>query len=190
MRRCGSCQLCCKLLAVKSGWVGPGTNTFHGLEKPAGVRCQHQRAGKGCAIYEVRPHCCEAFVCWWLAGDDAHDLPRPDRGHFVVDISPDVIWVNGQRALVLQVWIDPAFPDAHRHPGLRAFLARQAADNGMAALIRYDSRRAMLLLAPCLSPTGAWYEGESMCANRTETTAAERAEAMRAAGLRLEVNGA
>jgi hypothetical protein len=42
-RRCGDCQLCCKLLPTRE------------VNKPANTRCQHQRAHKGCAIYEVWP---------------------------------------------------------------------------------------------------------------------------------------
>jgi len=41
MRQCGGCTLCCKLLPVPP------------LEKLAGQRCQHQRHGKGCAVYET-----------------------------------------------------------------------------------------------------------------------------------------
>ena len=40
MRQCGDCQLCCKLLPVKS------------LAKLAGDRCSHQKHHKGCDVYK------------------------------------------------------------------------------------------------------------------------------------------
>lgn len=62
-RHCGSCSLCCKLLAIPA------------LDKPGGKWCQHCAPGRGgCTIYDQRPHVCHQFACQWLTdsllGDD------------------------------------------------------------------------------------------------------------------------
>ena len=49
-RRCGDCQLCCKLLPVRE------------LSKGASERCRHQRVGKGCTVY--RQPGMPDNVCW------------------------------------------------------------------------------------------------------------------------------
>jgi len=79
-RQCGDCQLCCKLLPVKS------------LAKLAGQRCSHQKHHKGCAVYKqlgrVSPEC-RLWNCRWLVADDTAELSRPDRSHYVLDLMPD-----------------------------------------------------------------------------------------------------
>ncbi|MEZ5743057.1 MAG: hypothetical protein R3D89_04835 [Sphingomonadaceae bacterium] len=64
-RECGSCSMCCKLLAIAE------------LEKPGDVWCEHVIKRKGCAIYEQRPAPCAKFACgyltWPVAGE--HWLP-------------------------------------------------------------------------------------------------------------------
>ena len=120
-RQCGDCQLCCKLLPVKT------------LAKGAGVRCGHQRAHKGCAVYRRpgMPAECALWVCRWLINDDAAVLRRPDRAHYVIDVVPDFVTLQEdetgkvQHIQVVQVWVDPGFPDAHRDPALRAWLNRR-----------------------------------------------------------------
>lgn len=66
-RQCGSCSLCCELLAVESP-----------LSKPAGELCQYVGKRGGCAIHDNRPYPCRRFECGWLNGR----LPRrwrPDK---------------------------------------------------------------------------------------------------------------
>ena len=115
MRQCGDCQLCCKLLPVKS------------LAKLAGQRCSHQRHHKGCAVYKqlgrVSPEC-KLWNCRWLVEDDTEGLSRPDRSHYVIDLMPDFVTLRddatGQanHVQVVQIWVDPKHPDAHRDPAL------------------------------------------------------------------------
>jgi hypothetical protein len=149
-RRCGDCQLCCRLLPVRS------------LGKGAGERCKHQRHHKGCAVYaklmRVAPEC-RFWNCRWLVNDDAGDLRRPDRSHYVIDIMPDYVTLedaDGVRTAieVVQIWIDPAYPDAHRDPALRAWLERQ----GKAGLVRYDNREGIVIMPPQLCADGQWHE--------------------------------
>lgn len=66
-RICGDCQLCCKLMPVEE------------FDKPANCRCEHQRTGKGCAIYADRPMSCALWNCRWLVDTECAGLPRPER---------------------------------------------------------------------------------------------------------------
>lgn len=197
MRQCGECTLCCKLLPMRrdaypleriadtveamiaAGWADP--RSFAGMvrefDKPAGERCQHQRIGKGCAIYPTRPFGCRYWNCRWLVNDDTGDLRRPDRSHYVIDIMPDFITIRhnetgaARHVQVVQVWIDPKHRDAHRDPALRAYLARRAKD-GIAALIRFDEMDAILLFAPGLVD-GEWHEVRTNLMREKQHTAAE-----------------
>ena len=73
-RRCGECNECCTVLAVKE------------LGKPADVPCPNLVTGNEagcCGIYEDRPAACRKFECGWLVGN-FHDDFRPDRIGIVV----------------------------------------------------------------------------------------------------------
>lgn len=151
-RRCGDCQLCCKLIPVEE------------FGKRASERCRYQRAGKGCAIYRQRPLSCAMWNCRWLVDPDAADLPRPDRARYVLDMMPDYVVLTDEgceptKVPVLQVWCDPAFPDAHRAQSFRSWLDRQ----GICALIRYGSRDGFLLAPPSVTGKG-WQETQSNAA--------------------------
>jgi|SRR5579883_97131 len=166
-RRCGDCQLCCKLIPVEE------------FGKRANERCRYQRAGKGCAIYGGRPLSCALWNCRWLVDADALDLPRPDRAHYVLDMMLDFVTLtdpeDGQPANipVIQVWVDPAYPKAHRAPSLRAWLDRQQS----CALIRYGSSDGFLLAPP--SVTGSsWQELQSNAAPRSPHSLDEIAAVM------------
>ena len=165
MRQCGDCQLCCKLLPVKS------------LDKLAGQRCQHQRHHKGCAVYarllRVSPEC-SLWNCRWLVEDDTADLRRPDRSHYVIDIVPDFVTLpadatgEAEHIQVVQIWVDPKYPDAHRDPALRAYLERRA-KQGIIGLVRWDNEKAIALFPPELSADRQWHEQGSAfrCAAHT-----------------------
>lgn len=111
-RECGGCTLCCKLLPMQAGanerlrdggqtiataialgllTARDAANTVPDFDKPAGKRCPHQRHHKGCAIYARRPFGCRFWNCRWLAEDDTAELLRPDRAHYVIDVSPDFV---------------------------------------------------------------------------------------------------
>lgn len=176
-RRCGDCQLCCKLLAVRS------------IGKDSWTRCKHQKVGKGCTIYRNRgdhlhgvrqimrdngipvpdggfttpmPHECIIWSCRWVTGMDTAGMKRPDHVHYVIDSMPDMITVvtdAGQRdVMAMQIWVDPAFPLAHRDPALRAFLAMIAARDGMPAIVRCGPGTATVIAAPCLNVGDDWVE--------------------------------
>lgn len=151
-RNCGSCQLCCKLVPVPP------------IQKPAGVRCQHARHNKGCTIYDRRPFACRAWSCRWLVDAETKGMPRPDRCHYVIDLEYDYITKvehsSGAKAKiqVLQVWVDPAFPDAHRAPELRAYMLRLAERHGIATIVRFNSREAITVVPPPLTVEKEWLE--------------------------------
>lgn len=164
-RKCGDCQLCCKLLPTKE------------INKPANTRCKHQKVGKGCAIYARRPLSCAVWNCRWLLNDDTADLSRPDRVHYVIDVLPDWVTIqqedgSSQDLPVLQIWVDPNFPDAHRDPHLRAYIQRRGIKDGMAALIRYGSNDGFAIFPPSIAADGQWHEQDSNL-RREESNLAE-----------------
>lgn len=176
-RRCGECTLCCRLVPVREGY-SLGRVIVPTFDKPAGQRCQHQRR-TGCAIYASRPNSCRLWSCLWLVGEDTAALSRPDRSHYVIDPAPDYCVVTdretgaGTKLPVIQIWVDPKFPDAHRDPALRAYLERRGRE-GFAALIRYDSREGFVLFPPAM--TGAGFAEKTSGFNEPEHSAAQIAE--------------
>jgi hypothetical protein len=164
-RRCGDCQLCCKLLPVRT------------IGKLAGQRCKHQRHHKGCAVYHrlarVSPEC-KLWNCRWLVGDDTPELSRPDRSHYVLDVMPDFVTLRddatgeAQQIQVVQIWVDPDYPDAHRDPALRAYLERRAKDN-IIGLVRWNDTAGMALFPPSLSENGQWNEKRSGVREKAHT---------------------
>ena len=151
-RQCGDCQLCCKLLPIRS------------LDKGSGERCRYQQHHKGCKVYaklfQIAPEC-RLWNCRWLV-DDAGATSRPDRAHFVVDVMPDFVRAddgdgNIVEVPVVQVWVDPDYPDAHRDPALREWLDR----TGQVALIRYSSGDGFCLFPPSRMANHEWLEKRS-----------------------------
>lgn len=173
-RKCGDCQLCCKLLPVKS------------LAKLAGDRCSHQRHHKGCAVHanlmSVAPEC-KLWNCRWLVEDDTANMSRPDRSHYVIDLIPDYVTLRddktgeGQNVQVVQIWVDPDYPEAHRDPALRAFLERRAKEN-IIGLVRWDNERGMALFPPELSSNGQWNEKYSDLRRQKEHSLADVIKAL------------
>lgn len=169
MRSCGDCQLCCRLVPVRE------------IGKVAGQRCRHQKFKKGCAVYGAgMPLSCSAWSCGWLVDPDAAGLGRPDRSHYVVDAMLDYVTAVDnatgaeQKLPVVQVWIDPSHPDAHRDPALRSYLESKNAP----ALVRYGNVRATLLLPPSWTVEGRWREVDAGLGREAEHTAAEIAAAL------------
>ena len=169
-RTCGDCSKCCDLLPVKE------------LGKAANERCVHQSYAKGCKIYQKEgfPVSCRYWTCRWLTDTDTAAMSRPDRSGYVIDVMPDFIRItpNGgetQNVPVIQVWVDPKRPDAHKDPHLRAYLEKQAA-LGNAALIRFGSHDGFVLFAPIFTGAG-WVEAGGIT-DPHEHTAGEIVEAL------------
>ena len=161
-RRCGDCTLCCKLLPMRE------------FDKPSGQRCAHQRTGKGCAIYQRRPPSCALWNCRWLV-DDAGETSRPDRSHAVIDVMPDYIGAQDDETgevmeiPVVQIWVDPSYPDAHRDPELRAWLDQTK----QVALIRYSATDGFVLFPPSRMKSREWMEKRSANDEKAAHSAAD-----------------
>ncbi len=169
-RQCGECTLCCRLLPVSE------------FNKPANQRCQYQRAGKGCSIYNDRPKSCRIWSCLWLSDQETKDLARPDRSHYVIDPSPDFIQFAealDKRISVIQVWVDPRFPDAHNDPAFRAWVNQRAERTFQAVLIRYSSTDAFVLFPPAMTGDG-WVRSDAIAVGK-DHSARETLEAQAAA---------
>jgi hypothetical protein len=199
-RRCGDCSLCCKLLPMKAEKTEHFDETLakmielgmltaeqkrrmiRDFDKPAGERCKFQKFHVGCAIYARRPFGCRFWSCRWLVADDTAELSRPDRSHYVVDMSPDFVEhvddATGKCTPIpaIQVWVDPNYPDAHRDPVLRAYLDRRGKE-GYATLIRYDASRGFVLFPPSMTG-GEWIEKTENLTNRPEHTIEEKTAAL------------
>ena len=144
------------------------------FDKPAGERCPHQRHGKGCAIYARRPFGCRMWSCRWLVNDDTSDLSRPDRSHYVIDIAPDFVTADtGEYIPVIQIWVDPNYPDAWHDDRLLAYLERRGAE-GYAALIRYNAHEAQALFPPTMTNGAGWIVKPRQLAQETQHSAEDK----------------
>jgi len=134
------------------------------LDKAALIRCQHQRhSDKGsCRIYARRPPSCMAWSCRWLIDADTAALSRPDRSHVVVDQMPDVIGImdNATGEMhdmeAIQVWCDPAYPDAWKHQSLLDYFNAKAAERQIAVLVRYGSSAGLVAFPPNTTGQAEW----------------------------------
>jgi hypothetical protein len=71
-RACGTCTMCCKLLAIEP------------LNKPLDRWCAHCKPGAGCGIYDTRPLECRTFFCGWMTDLGFGPEWRPDRAKFLL----------------------------------------------------------------------------------------------------------
>lgn len=101
---CGSCNLCCNLMAVPD------------LHKPACVWCDHAgRPHGGCDIHGKPefPGACASFHCLWLVSQS-----RPPRQRWIMGLRPDRSGVVFHDARdpgdpnTLYVHVDPERPDS------------------------------------------------------------------------------
>jgi hypothetical protein len=117
-RECGSCTLCCKLIAVNEGE----------LNKPAGVWCPHCKIGNGCTIYATRPQACRTWTCMWLVRDDVDEYWYPAKCKMVL------WWVPLARETPppnnLEVHVDPGYPNRWREEPWFSDI-RKASRNGL-----------------------------------------------------------
>jgi hypothetical protein len=148
-RQCGECQLCCQLVPVEE------------ILKKAGVCCEHQKEGVGCAVYKDRPLSCRAYFCGWLAMDAARGLGRPDQSHYIIHPFPDTVRMStdGQESgeiKVMVVWCDPKFPDAHRDPKLRYLINKHK----IVMKVAFDSVKSLLVIPASMTGKGTWHEQE------------------------------
>ncbi len=91
-RACGTCTLCCKVIAVVD------------FDKPPGVWCPHCVRSKGCGIYETRPRDCRTFFCHWMVEKGLGPEWKPERAKFAL------VTTRGG----ITAFVDPGFPGAWR----------------------------------------------------------------------------
>lgn len=172
-RQCQDCQLCCKIVPVRE------------IAKPANTKCQHQKFGKGCLLHGTAnmPASCRLWDCGWLSGKDTADIARPDRAHYVIDPMPDFATATHNESgkvttiPLIQIWIDPRYPEAHRDTALRAYLSRRG-DEGFCAIIRTGAKKDFMLVPPQFTEDGQWLEYRSETFDPVEHTAAEIVKAL------------
>jgi len=110
------------------------------LEKPRNVWCDHALPGRGCAIYDQRPHSCRVFSCLWLLDEALGDEWKPEKSKLV--IVPD----NDGRAT--KVFVDSATPDAwKREPYFSALInfMQKCLQEGRLLFINVGDRNDLLL---------------------------------------------
>ena len=118
---CGSCSLCCFLMAVPD------------IDKPSCLWCEHtERPHGGCRIYDQpeKPEACTAFKCLWLASqsrklDDRMPYGlRPDRCmvmfHDALATLPADHEVPEKDRNVMYVHVHPDHPGAWLNPEVQA----------------------------------------------------------------------
>lgn len=128
-KSCGSCTLCCRVLAVDE------------LGKPGGVRCGHLAKGGGCGIYETRPASCRSFECVWLMDPEMPHRFRPDQTKVVLDQDAD-----GARLIAR---CDPANPNAWRREPMYGALKAYAREHwGSGKIVLAAVGRRAWLIAP------------------------------------------
>jgi hypothetical protein len=157
-RACRSCTLCCTLLPVD----------LYGDEyKPATTRCRFQKHD-GCGVYADRPRPCRVWSCRWLFDPLTKSMRRPDHAGYVIDAMLDTVAVNGHPVNAVQVWCDPARPEAWRDPQLRAYLDEVVKRFEIVVLVRFGSSRAICLLPPGLTGEPDWVEqgGDTLAADK------------------------
>jgi hypothetical protein len=102
-RSCGSCTLCCKLMAVPE------------LGKRQNMWCPHCEIGKQCLSYEKRPPSCVDFNCLWLQGYGDEAL-RPDKSKVVIGAT-----INGDGIVF---YVDPSRPQAWQQPTFKTMIEK------------------------------------------------------------------
>jgi hypothetical protein len=149
------------------------------IGKPKNHWCQHAKANR-CTIYETRPQSCVRWSCMWLVSDHPDEL-KPNRSHVVFDILPDVVNTEEGAKGVVQLWVDPGYPDAHRAPAVRRVIEGIGTVEGMPTLARIGAR-GLLIVPPCLNG-GVWLERETVLAKDFTNGDAKHARLMAEAGL-------
>jgi hypothetical protein len=160
------------------------------IDLPANTHCQHE-CRKGCAIYTRRPVSCQMWSCKWLLGEDVG--LRPDRSGYVVDMMPDFVTSvddddgRQKRWPVMQVWVDPARPDAHKAPALRRWIEQQGQELRMMTIVRFGNDGGMLICPPSMSDSHTWVEKTSNMRQGKPNSAGEVVRELARQGIGMEI---
>jgi hypothetical protein len=92
----------------------------------------------------------------------AKELKRPDKTGYCIDPMIDrVVSSDGDIIVVIQVWVDPKRPNAHRDPALRAYLADMWQRFNLFAIVRFGNDGGFMLVPPNADDNTEWLEIES-----------------------------
>jgi Fe-S-cluster containining protein len=106
MRICGSCTLCCKVMAITA------------LNKPMNKWCEFCDKGVGCKIYPTRPSECRTFDCLWLRDEKFPDEFKPQKSK--------IVFTSEHGGGRISAHVDVSFPAAWREKKVYAELKRWA----------------------------------------------------------------
>lgn len=124
MRECGSCTLCCKLLAVTE------------IAKPAGIWCEHCTVGAGCQIHsdDKYPPSCKVYNCLWKLREDVPLEFKPDAVKAVMGVTTD-----GEGLLVYARTVSlDGVPEK-----FKKWLREQIVPNGKVIVVAQNNRRLL-----------------------------------------------
>lgn len=149
-RACGDCLLCCKVLPVPD------------IEKPANKWCEHAKIAHGCKIYANLPQSCRTWSCLWVLDAGLPPELQPHKSHVIFDMMTDQIAAVGlggevDQHEVVQLWVDPIYPEAHRRPIVRELIEHIADKFRLSTLARIGGR-GILIAAPSLTSDRKWME--------------------------------
>ena len=127
-RTCGSCSLCCKLLAIEE------------LNKPRNQWCKLCDAGRGCRTYDSRPHECREFNCGFLTLPQLGSAWYPQAAKLIVCPEP-----GGH---TIFVHVEPSRPDAWRREPFFSKIklwAREAANSQGQVIVCVGQKKIVVL---------------------------------------------
>lgn len=131
---CGSCNLCCKLLAVPD------------IHKPARMLCWWTTIHGGCSRHEEKSTApelaaCASWKCVWLASQTHPDLSkrlprhlRPDQCHVV--LGPQ----DRDNPNLLYIHVDPAHPTSWKDSEIGRYIEDIQDRGGLIEVIVGESR--------------------------------------------------
>jgi hypothetical protein len=151
-RDCGSCTMCCKVLAIEA------------LGKPMGKWCAQCAIGSGCRIYAERPRECRDYYCAYLTWPDVADYWWPSKSKMVLDVDPSGEW--------LRAHVDPARADAWKAEPYLSQLKRWAsgADGGPGQVLVLIDTRAIVILPDRVIDLGVVGPDETIVTEQRPTT--------------------
>jgi len=128
-RECGTCMLCCKVMAIDD------------IGKPPGSWCWHIKRGTGCTIYDARPGECRRYFCHWMVDANLSDEWKPDRSKFTLAVN-----AGGH----ITAFVDPGLPGAWRQSPYFETFKRWAAEGVRArpprvVMVRVGARGTVVL---------------------------------------------
>lgn len=141
-KTCGTCSICCKIVAVKD------------LAKPAHQWCVHNVPRKGCGIWGAHPEVCKVWQCGWILMPQLDDRWKPESCGFIIRTRFQI------QQLVIDV--EPSKPNSWRREPFLSTIHRWA-QNSLATgqqIVVCIGRRQIAIFAEEDIDVGELPEGE------------------------------